>query len=232
MKILDRISFEIDLPSLFRRMRLEPDAEYADEIRRLVEAARPVAKPRAIYEVAFVEAREGQDAIRLGGARFVSRAVRSNLETVERVFPYIASCGPELDQLPLAADDFVGQFCRDTIKEMALHAALSHLRAHVQETFAIPKMAGMSPGSGDAHVWPIQQQKELFSIFGDVHALIGVTLTDTFLMLPNKTVSGILYPTEVDFVTCQLCHREVCPNRRAPFDQHLWEMKFGPGTGR
>ena len=38
---------------------------------------------------------------------------------------------------------------------------------------------------------------------------IGVTLTDTFLMLPNKTVSGIFYPTEVDFVTCQLCHRDI-----------------------
>ena len=227
MKILDQIPFEIDLPALFRRMRLEADAEYADDIRRLADAARPLARPRAIYEVAFIEGRKGRDEIRVGGARFVSRALRANLERVERVFPYIASCGPELDGLPVAADDFVGQFCRDTIKEMALHAAMAHVRAHVQETFALPKMAGMSPGSGDAHVWPIQQQKELFSIFGDVRSLIGVTLTDTFLMLPNKTVSGLFYPTEVDFVTCQLCHREVCPNRRAPFDQHQWELKFG-----
>jgi hypothetical protein len=50
-----------------------------------------------------------------------------------------------------------------------------------------------------------------------------VELTDSFLMIPNKTVSGIYFPTERDFRTCQVCHREKCPNRRAPFDQTLWE---------
>ena len=83
----------------------------------------------------------------------------------------------------------------------------------------------MNPGSGDVDIWPIEQQRELFSLFGDVKALIGVTLTDSFLMIPNKTVSGVFYPTEVDFVTCQLCHRERCPNRRAPFDAHLWDER-------
>ena len=32
----------------------------------------------------------------------------------------------------------------------------------------------MNPGSGDASVWSIDQQVGLFSLFGDVDALIGV----------------------------------------------------------
>ncbi|MBC8461851.1 MAG: hypothetical protein H8D67_28105 [Deltaproteobacteria bacterium] len=37
----------------------------------------------------------------------------------------------------------------------------------------------------------IEQQKELFSIFGNVEDLIGVKLTDSYLMIPNKSVSRL-----------------------------------------
>ena len=40
----------------------------------------------------------------------------------------------------------------------------------------------------------------------------------------NKSVSGIRFPTEVDFKTCQLCHREQCASGKVPFDQELWEL--------
>jgi hypothetical protein len=110
---------------------------------------------------------------------------------------------------------------------MALGSAMAFLSAHVREAHALPHLSSMSPGSGDRRVWPIEQQKELFSVFGNVRELIGVTLTDTFLMLPNKSVSGLYYPAEVDFTACQLCRRENCPGRRAAFDAHLWEQRFG-----
>jgi hypothetical protein len=85
----------------------------------------------------------------------------------------------------------------------------------------------MSPGSGDADTWPIQQQADLFALLGgidEVRKQSGVELTDSFLMIPNKTVSGIQFPTETDFRSCQVCHREGCPSRSAPFDAKLWEM--------
>ncbi|MFQ5997134.1 MAG: vitamin B12 dependent-methionine synthase activation domain-containing protein [Dehalococcoidales bacterium] len=82
----------------------------------------------------------------------------------------------------------------------------------------------MSPGSGAADVWPLQQQKELFSLFGGrakVEELIGVRLTDKYLMIPIKSVSGIFFPTQTEFTTCQLCPREACIRRRAPHDPEL-----------
>ena len=82
-------------------------------------------------------------------------------------------------------------------------------------------MSRMAPGSGAADVWPITQQKELFSIFGNVEDLIGVKLTDKYLMIPIKSVSGIFFQTETTFVTCQLCPREACIRRRAPYDPEL-----------
>jgi hypothetical protein len=181
------------------------------------------ARPKVIYDVLFIEGRDG-DSLTFGGQRFVSRVLFANLEKVERVFPYIATCGDELEQLGIPATDFMGQFCVDTVKELALGAAMQHLTAHLEKAYGLTKLATMNPGSGDAIVWPIEQQRELFALFGDTRKLIGVTLLDTFLMLPNKTVSGLFYPSEVDFKTCQLCHREQCPHRRAAFDKHLWEV--------
>jgi hypothetical protein len=36
-------------------------------------------------------------------------------------------------------------------------------------------------------------------------------------MIPTKTVSGLLFPTEVDFDTCSLCQKENCKGRRSPY---------------
>ena len=261
MRILDDFPFEIDAEEVFSRLHLDPQRPYAGEIRALIDRARPLARPLAGYEVAFVE-EKGEDSVVIAKApqeleqaleqgsdarrsppprprsasdsdpqgrrtRFVSKVLRANLDEVGRVFPFVVTCGPELDTIPIADDDIFGQFCRDTIKEMALYAAISHLDSYVKETFALEKLVSMNPGSGDVEVWPIEQQKELFAFFGDVQQSIGVVLTDSCLMLPNKSVSGLLYASEHDFQSCQLCHREKCPNRRAPFDPHLWEERLG-----
>ena len=45
-------------------------------------------------------------------------------------------------------------------------------------------------------------------------------------MSPIKSVSGILFPTEVTYENCQLCPRDLCPGRRAPYDKALYERKY------
>ena len=44
-----------------------------------------------------------------------------------------------------------------------------------------------------------------------------LTLTDSYLMLPTKSVSGVYFETEKSFNSCQLCTREMCPSRRAAY---------------
>ena len=41
------------------------------------------------------------------------------------------------------------------------------------------------------------------------------------LMLPRKSVSGIYFPSEVSFFSCQLCPRDRCDGRKAPYDETL-----------
>lgn len=145
--------------------------------------------------------------------------MRVNLDIVERVFPFVVTCGKELDSIAVSADDLMRNFCLDAIKEEFLRSALEYLKDHVKRRYALPQLSMMNPGSLED--WPITQQRELFSIFSNVEALIGVRLTESSTMIPVKSVSGILFPTEIAFESCQLCPREPCIERRAPYDPDL-----------
>jgi hypothetical protein len=248
MRILDNIPFEMDRAAVFDLLHLDPQHRYASEVDTLIERASELARPRAVYQVALVERKETDSVViaedprgleqALEGspthsgeqtrrARFVSPVLRANLDPVERVFPYVATCGREMDSIPIADGDVFSQFCWDAIKEMALHVALSHLFDHLKEAHELESLSSMNPGSGELEVWPIEQQKELFGFFGSVEDLIGVELTDSCLMIPNKSVSGVFFVSEHGFESCQLCRQDDCPKRRAPFDPHLWEERLG-----
>lgn len=225
MPLLTRISFKVDRPALFQRLHLDEDSECAPDIAKLADTADRVASPKAIYDAVDIASKD-TDGVRVGNTRFTSRALAITLEKCDRIYPYVCTCGVELDAIPIADDDMFGQFGLDVIKEMALFRASEVLREQVRREFGIDKIAGMNPGSGDTHLWPIQEQRPLFQLLGDVRQAIGVTLTDSFLMMPNKSVSGFFFKTDKEYHNCLLCARADCPNRRSPFDAKLWKERM------
>ena len=222
MGVLTEILFELDEFELAKRAHVPEDSADRSLFGTLVSMAREVARPKALYRECFVEAK-GEDTVTVDEITFTSRALRKNLDQAERVFPFVATCGHELDQVQLPSGDLLEVFWWDLIKQSVLGSARKRLTDHLTRRYALGRTATMSPGSGDVSVWPIQQQSWLFALLGAVEELIGVQLTDSFLMVPNKTVSGVRFPTEIDFRSCQVCHREDCPSRSAAFDQALWE---------
>jgi hypothetical protein len=219
--VLDEIPFVPDADALLRKLRVESSADFAPEIRDVVERAAKVVRPKALFDVCYVEER-GEDTVTIDGITFTSRVLRTALADVHRVFPFLATCGTELDALLAEYNDELLRYSVECLKELALSAARHHLAAYVKSVYDLPGLSSMHPGSGDAVVWPIQQQAQLFRLIGDVESLIGVRLSETYLMQPNKTVSGVFFPSEVSFTTCRLCRRDRCPGRRAPFDALLW----------
>ncbi len=220
MNTLTHIPVKYDLEKLVTRLRVEPGSRDADDLSTLIDLVTPAANPKAGFSVCDIEART-PDTVKIADAVFSSRTLRVNLEKVERVFPFIATCGTEFDEITIPNDDILKQYWLDELKAVALRAAHEHLFAHLKKHYGLHKITSMSPGSGDVDVWPIQQQQHLFSLLGDTEALVGVRLTDSCLMIPNKTISGIAYPSEVTFETCRLCHRLNCQGRMAPLDEAL-----------
>ena len=230
MEVLDQIPFELDTAALLAQVHVAAGTEDADDIHALVETVQPVIKPKAIYKVSYVEVRDDQ-SVNLDGVMFSSRVLSANLRDVPRVFAHIATCGSELDEVKIPPGD-LQRYWLDTIKAMALGASSGYLGNYLREKYVLETSVSMSPGAGDQDIWPIEQQRQLFSLFGNVEELIGVTLTDSFLMIPNKSVSGIRFATEINFRSCQVCQRENCPSRAALFDRDLLESYGHTVTGQ
>jgi hypothetical protein len=223
---LQDIPFSLNTELLLERYRIKPGSEHARVFEELVGEVQESGKPKALYDVSFID-EKGDNSIIIGGVRFTSRALRRNLDSVEQVFPYIATCGTEVDSIRVPENDIRRKTWLFSLKGVLLEIATMHVSGHINKHCKFSKLSTMNPGSGDAAVWPITQQKELFSIFGDVENLIGVKLTESWLMIPDVSVSGILFPTETDFQSCQVCHREGCPKRRAPFSKEVWGSIYG-----
>lgn len=219
MKILDKIPVQFDLEEMLKKWHLDRENEKSKDFQELVKQASDIARPKAIYAVSYVENKNG-DTVNIDGIRFTSRVLRVNLDKIGRVFSFVVTCGTELDEID-TANNFLTLYWLDEIKSIVLDAGIDYLYEHIERQYKPGQMSQMNPGSGDVDVWPIEQQKELFSIFGNVEDLIGVHLTESYLMTPDKTVSGIYFPTEITFESCQLCQREVCSERGALYDPDL-----------
>jgi hypothetical protein len=219
IEVLDRIPVTLEADGVMKWLRMQGREESIERmVRELIETTRAVARPKAVYAVSRVDNR-GQDALDIDGIRFTSRILRINLDKANRVFPYVATCGQEMEDIPLPDDDLLRAYCLDLIKTLVLVGAVAHLASYLTHRYQLGKMSHMNPGSLES--WPITEQTELFSVLGDVDDTIGVTLTEALTMVPLKSASGIYFPNETEFENCQLCPMEKCIGRRAPYDPDL-----------
>lgn len=221
--ILEDIVFEPDLETAMKRLRVRRGSGLEDDLVRLLDEARAIGRPKVLFGIAFIEGK-GEDSVVVDGVEFRSRVLRVNLDQVNRVFPYVTTCGAELQTWGDGIDDILFHFWGEGIKEMALMAARDALHVALDARFQPGHTATMNPGS--LPDWPITQQTPLFTLLGDTESLVGVHLTESMLMVPSKTVSGIRFATEATFESCQLCPRETCSNRRAVYDPALYDKKY------
>jgi hypothetical protein len=221
--IFDTIPWQLDPADVLSKVRMDPADNEADDVRRLLDAAHAIGRPKALYKEGFVDSRT-DDTVVIDGVTFTSRVLRVNLDNAHRVFAYLATCGTELEAWARSLDDLLEKYWADAIMELALRKALHFLNAKIDQVMPRSKTSVMNPGS--LHDWPITQQRPLFALAGSGAATAGITLTESLLMVPAKSVSGIRFPTETSFESCQLCPRKDCPNRRALYDRELYQRQY------
>jgi len=207
--VLDDIRFDLNLEALARHVHIEGDESDMHQLAQLGAEAEAIARPKAMYGVAFIEDR-GEDYVVLDGVRFTSRVLAVNLEHVHRAFPYLATCGVELHEWAAS-----------------LSVARRAIDVDLQQRYGPGRISRMAPGS--LKDWPIEEQAPLFSLLGDAEKTLGVRLTDSFLMTPTKSVSGIQFAAGQRFESCQLCPRDNCLGRRAPYQSELYQQRYGLG---
>jgi hypothetical protein len=226
IEILDEINFIPSAARVRQKMRVKQGSSQADLIENMVERARKIGRPKAMFTLAGINEID-QSAVVLNGIRLQSRILAVNLEGVHRAFPYLATSGRELYNWRTSLDDLLEVYYADEISHLALKTAERYLLDHLKSTYQLGQTASMNPGS--LTDWPITAQTDLFRLLGNQTAAIGVELLDSMLMIPNQTVSGIRFESEEGYSNCELCPRDNCSHRRTIFDPDLLKGKYQAG---
>jgi len=217
METLDPIPLDLNAKTIGETLMVERTGSWKP-FYSVFEIATDSIAAKAAYAIQYVEARSDHGVV-IDGVYFKSRVLRKNLEDVGRVFSYVATIGPTLEEKADTVNDLLERYYLDSIGNIALIQAREYLEETLRSRFALDDLSFMSPGS--LKDWPIEQQRPLFSLLEGVEHSIGVRLTENCLMMPKKSVSGIYFPTETTFYSCQLCPRSKCVGRKAAYDGTL-----------
>lgn len=221
--IIRDIPFSIDGELLRSGLKVRADSSMAARLNEIIESALKAARPKAAYRLIEIT-HCGEDFITAQGATFNSRVLSVNLKNSPNMVVFAATCGTELDEWSNQFDGYLEQYWADTIMFLALGTALEAANERIKKALGSEMVSTMNPGSLED--WPITEQAKLFGVMEYETSEIGVRLNESFLMMPLKSVSGLSYASGEIFHNCQLCPREDCPGRRAPFDEELYEKRY------
>ena len=127
----------------------------------------------------------------LGFARSASNSLRKHLEGCESILLFCCTAGAEMDRLIARAQ------LRSPLHGLLMHAlgaqqvegACDRLCEALARSFPEHRLTPrFSPGYGDV---PLSLQRGIFSAL-DCERQIGVTLTDSLLMRPGKSVTAVV----------------------------------------
>lgn len=220
---LDSVPIDI----AFEALKPKPGKRHRDRVQRLLEQEKSLIRAKAVYKSAVVTTRK-DGLIGVDGVLLKSRVLAYHLEKGVRVFPFVVSIGNESQRRAGASKDLLQRFYLDAVLNLALNNTRRYLKEYLAGRFGVACLSHLSPGSIDD--WPIEAQSTLFSLLNGAEHAIGVKLTENLLMVPTKSVSGIFFPTQTPFQSCQLCPRDACPGRRAQYSRKLFR-KYGLGQG-
>ena len=154
-----------------------------------LEAAKGAARCRAVW-TRYPVIREGK-TLDLGFARTNSRGLREHLEGCDEIILFACTAGAEMDRRIARAK------LSSPAKALLMHAigaqqvegGCDRLCRELAEQFPDKQLTDrFSPGYGDL---PLEMQKDVMTAL-DCGRTVGITLTDSLLMTPSKSVTAII----------------------------------------
>jgi len=186
--------------------------EYVDNVCHLIE-------PSYSYVIRRIESVEGSRVVIEGSVTFRSKVIARLLKHSEKVAVFLVTIGNRLEEMVchLAEDRLVLQAAvLDAIGSGAAETVADFVQDRISEVASAQGLCisqRFSPGYCD---WKIGQQKMVFRAMNGDFA--GVRLTERCLMLPQKSMSGIIGIGQCNNVEnynpCKSCRKRDCAGRR------------------
>lgn len=195
-----------------------PEGDVSEIIESLLAEASQICHPRLGFRVLKGEL-YGKN-LRLAGLDFIPDAIIAHKFKGCPLFAIIiGSVGSEMDswlESYRMGDDIMKAFVSDaigsTIAETICSIGLEKLRNSMAEV-GLKVTNSYSPGYCG---WHVSEQKMLFSLLPE--SFCGITLTDSSLMLPIKSVSavvGVAQNAEMRPYGCAICKKKDCFRRKS-----------------
>jgi hypothetical protein len=221
--IQEGIKVEIDKVDVHQRLGYEreqcPSPGVSSLVDSQIQEAHEFIKPAAYYTIKPITS-GGDSKVSIDGLLFTSHHLAQALSDCSQAAIFAVTIGEALERkvarLAKAGLTLKGSVL-DAVGSVAVEKVADWLEGMLRSIAAAngDKVGWRySPGYCD---WDIAQQKELFR--GLDGKSIGVNLTDTCLMIPRKSISGIIGMGKScnPFSACRFCRRKGCPNRREDF---------------
>jgi hypothetical protein len=210
---LDHLSAMLGYPGGFLP---EPFNEYLDQAVR--EAHTLCNIKGAFVFKKDVEFSENRSCIWVEGSEFgVGRTVAKELRNSTSVAFFICTAGEGISRRSrelLSGDDPVLGYVFDLLGSMIVESATDELQSEIKRVALAQRMAITNRYSPGYCKWNVADQHKLFSFFPP--ECCGIRLTDSALMHPIKSVSGIIGVGEqVQYreYMCALCNQVDCIHR-------------------
>lgn len=218
------VNIEIDKKRVCHYIGYDDDKNLSARIASLIddyaEHAHSLINPLFSYVIKDVEWARGSISLIEGSVIFKSRIVAQVLERCPQVAIFLVTIGKYLEEtaFQLSRDGLILQATvLDAIGSNAVEKVADFAQDRIKE---VAKARGLvtsrrfSPGYCD---WNIGQQRMLFyALTGNT---VGIRLTGECLMIPQKSISGIMgigpANANVDnYNPCKFCNKQDCPGRR------------------
>ena len=214
-----------DETDILKSIGMSPDHHFREPIRAQLEKTRDIAAPKGFF-LECVVGDIAEKAVVIEGRTFISPTLSRLLRGTGTVYPYVATCGRELEEYASGLGDMVSKFALDAIMNFYQKQAAFAVECAVLKR--LPKGLFVSKATpGDVYDWDIRELRKLFELFGAAAAEAGVTLRENYMMTPLKTSAGLCCGVEDNASECRHCPREGCLDRKEAFDGRVyWGSRF------
>jgi hypothetical protein len=215
IKYDDNGKFNLDEEMLVKvlKLRNENMKENVMEVAR--ETAKHMKSKYIFAECNIVE--KGEDYIMLGDIKFKSRIMAKKLKDCDRVFPYFATCGLEVTEHTEALEDIFDKYVSEKVEYLALTQIREAMRDKIKADYNVHGISHINPGS--IQDWSTVEVNKIFNLLEGKPSDLGLSVLESGMINPVRSVSGFMFLSENEFHNCILCRKVDCPNRRAEFDE-------------
>lgn len=213
----------IDHRDIYRQMGYgdaDPGADVCREMQYMERRIAPLLRPR--FQFVILKGRLDVDAttLTLGGSQFqVGKIIARQLRGSDAFALFVATSGIEFEHFQhevQAEGDMVSVFIADAMGSVIAEAVADRMEEAVQQAVDVMGWKHTNRFSPGYCGWHVSGQQQLFPLMGTPQPC-GVELTPSSLMVPIKSVSGVIgLGREVRKLeyTCGLCTFDKCYKRR------------------